>query len=99
MSGKVRQITELMSVPEILEALGGVSRDTFYKWRQTGKGPRCFSLPNGELRCKRAGFLTWPDGLYGAAALLPRSKSSSGAAEPASCLPAARRYRGCGQGS
>jgi predicted DNA-binding transcriptional regulator AlpA len=68
MSGKVRQIAELMSVPEILEALGGVSRDTFYKWRQTGKGPRCFSLPNGELRCKRVDFLTWLEDLYGAAA-------------------------------
>ena len=47
---KVRELTQLMTVPEILAALGGsVSRDTFYKWRQTGKGPRCFSLPNGEL--------------------------------------------------
>jgi predicted DNA-binding transcriptional regulator AlpA len=66
---KVRELTQLMSVPEILAALGGsVSRDTFYKWRQTGKGPRCFSLPNGELRCKRSDFLDWLDGLEGTAA-------------------------------
>ncbi|MFI9813993.1 helix-turn-helix transcriptional regulator [Saccharothrix variisporea] len=57
-----------MTVPEMLEALGGVSRDTFYKWRQTGKGPRCFSLPNGELRCRRVDFVAWLESLYGAAA-------------------------------
>jgi hypothetical protein len=57
---KVRELTQLMTVPEILAALGGsVSRETFYKWRQTGKGPRCFSLPNGELRCKVSDFLDW----------------------------------------
>lgn len=69
MNDKAREIGELMSVPEMLEALGGdVSRDTFYKWRQTGKGPRCFPLPNGELRCKRSDFLDWMDDLYGRAA-------------------------------
>jgi predicted DNA-binding transcriptional regulator AlpA len=66
---KVRQLTQLMTVPEILAALGGsVSRDTFYKWRQTGKGPRCFTLPNGELRCTVADFTEWLNGLQGAAA-------------------------------
>jgi hypothetical protein len=66
---KVRELTQLMTVPEILAALGGsVSRDTFYKWRQTGKGPRCFSLPNGELRCKLSDFLDWLDSLEGTAA-------------------------------
>lgn len=55
----------LMTVPEMLAALGGsVSRDTFYKWRQTGKGPHCFSLPNGELRCRRSDFQNWLNGLY-----------------------------------
>jgi predicted DNA-binding transcriptional regulator AlpA len=68
-SDNVRQLAQLMSVPEILAALGGsVSRDTFYKWRQTGKGPRCFSLPNGELRCKVSDLLDWMDGLEGTAA-------------------------------
>ena len=68
-SGKVRELTQLMTVPEILAALGGsVSRDTFYKWRQTGKGPRCFSLPNGELRCTVADFTEWLSRLQGVAA-------------------------------
>ncbi|MEU7524866.1 helix-turn-helix domain-containing protein [Saccharothrix sp. NPDC042600] len=68
MNGKGRELGQLMTVPEMLEALGGVSRDTFYKWRQTGKGPRCFSLPNGELRCRRVDFVVWLESLYGAAA-------------------------------
>lgn len=41
-----------MTVPEILAALGGsVSRDIFYKWRQTGKGSHCRALsgPNGTV--------------------------------------------------
>jgi hypothetical protein len=68
-SDKVRELTQLMTGPEILAALGGsVSRDTFYKWRQTGKGPRCFSLPNGELRCTVTDFTEWLSGLQGAAA-------------------------------
>lgn len=66
---KLRELAQLMTVPEILTALGGsVSRDTFYKWRQTGKGPRCFSLPNGELRCTVADFTEWLSRLQGAAA-------------------------------
>jgi predicted DNA-binding transcriptional regulator AlpA len=65
----VRELAQLMTVPEILAALGGaVSRDTFYKWRQTGKGPRCFTLPNGELRCTVTDFTEWMNELQGAVA-------------------------------
>jgi predicted DNA-binding transcriptional regulator AlpA len=68
-SNTARQLAQLMTVPEMLAALGGsVSRDTFYKWRQTGKGPRCFTLPNGELRCRLSDFLDWLDNLEGRAA-------------------------------
>jgi len=68
-SNNVRELVALMTVPDILAALGGsVSRDTFYEWRQTGKGPRCFTLPNGELRCTVADFTEWLNGLQGAAA-------------------------------
>jgi predicted DNA-binding transcriptional regulator AlpA len=58
--------SRLLTVVEMLEILD-VSRDTFYKWRQTGKGPRCFVLPNGELRCVVADFDTWLTGLGAAA--------------------------------
>jgi len=68
-SNNVRELAQLMTVPEILVALGGsVSRDTFYKWRQTGKGPRCFTLPNGELRCTVTDFTEWLNRLQEAAA-------------------------------
>ncbi|MEV6788097.1 excisionase [Streptomyces sp. NPDC051098] len=30
--------------------MGGVSRRTFYRWRELGQGPAAFKLPNGELR-------------------------------------------------
>jgi predicted DNA-binding transcriptional regulator AlpA len=68
-TNNVRELVPLMTVPEILAALGGsVSRDTFYKWRQTGKGPRCFTLPNGELRCAVTDFKEWLNRLQGSAA-------------------------------
>jgi hypothetical protein len=57
-SNKVRKLAQLLTVPEMLAALGGsVSREAFCKWRQTGKGPRCFTLPNGELQCRLSDFL------------------------------------------
>ncbi len=41
---------ELMTVRQVLDELGGVSRRTFYRWRELGYGPAAFKLPNGELR-------------------------------------------------
>jgi hypothetical protein len=67
-SNNVRELVQLMTVPEILALGGAVSRDTFYKWRQTGKGPRCFTLPNGELRCTVTDFTEWLNALRRAAA-------------------------------
>lgn len=49
----------LMTVPEVLEELNGVSRRTFYRWRELGVGPRAFKLPNGELRIRRSAFTAW----------------------------------------
>lgn len=50
---------ELMSVRQVLDELGGVSRRTFYRWRELGYGPAAFKLPNGELRVWRSDFSTW----------------------------------------
>lgn len=50
---------ELMTVPEILAELKGVSRRTFYRWRELGQAPRAFKLPNGELRVWRSDFTAW----------------------------------------
>jgi predicted DNA-binding transcriptional regulator AlpA len=50
---------ELMTVRQVLHELGGVSRRTFYRWRELGYGPAAFKLPNGELRVRRSDFNTW----------------------------------------
>ncbi|MEV5793167.1 MULTISPECIES: helix-turn-helix transcriptional regulator [unclassified Streptomyces] len=48
-----------MTVRQVLNELGGVSRRTFYRWRELGHGPAAFKLPNGELRVRRSDFSTW----------------------------------------
>ncbi|MCX4917050.1 MULTISPECIES: AlpA family transcriptional regulator [Streptomyces] len=53
------QRDELMTVRQVLDELGGVSRRTFYRWRELGFGPAAFKLPNGELRVWRSDFTTW----------------------------------------
>ncbi|WP_351223074.1 helix-turn-helix domain-containing protein [Streptomyces sp. NPDC002133] len=54
-----RRRDELMTVPQVLNELGGVSRRTFYRWRELGIGPTAFKLPNGELRVWRSDFSAW----------------------------------------
>ncbi|WP_329151173.1 helix-turn-helix domain-containing protein [Streptomyces sp. NBC_01456] len=39
----------------------GVSRSTFYDWRQKGRAPRCIKLPNGDLRILRSDYDHWLD--------------------------------------
>jgi predicted DNA-binding transcriptional regulator AlpA len=53
----------LMTVAEMCTELGGVSRRTFYRWRELGTGPRCLKIPNGELRAWRSEFWAWLDRL------------------------------------
>ncbi|MFB7577633.1 helix-turn-helix transcriptional regulator [Streptomyces hydrogenans] len=48
-----------MTVPEVLSELRGVSRRTFYRWRELGVAPASFKLPNGELRLWRSDLLEW----------------------------------------
>ncbi|MGW6750660.1 helix-turn-helix transcriptional regulator [Streptomyces sp. NPDC055006] len=57
-----------MTVSQILFELGGVSRRTFYRWRELGEGPAAFKLPNGELRVWRSDFSAWLRRLEGVAA-------------------------------
>jgi predicted DNA-binding transcriptional regulator AlpA len=38
-----------------------VAQSTFYEWRTKGTGPRCFKLPNGQLRVRRADLESWLD--------------------------------------
>ena len=55
-----RDGTAKLTVAEVCTELH-VSRSTFYFWRQTGKGPLCIKLPNGELRVRRATLDAWLD--------------------------------------
>jgi predicted DNA-binding transcriptional regulator AlpA len=54
---------ELLTVAEMCAVLGGVSRRTFYRWREIGVGPRCLKIPNGELRAWRSDFSAWLESL------------------------------------
>ena len=54
-----RTANGMLTVDQILEDLGDVSRRTFYEWRAKGTGPKCVKLPNGELRVRRAEYERW----------------------------------------
>ncbi|MGO1056721.1 helix-turn-helix transcriptional regulator [Crossiella sp. CA198] len=59
---------ELMDVLTFCRRLG-ISRDTFYKWRQVpGAAPVVRKLPNGSLRILGEDFLTWLKSLQSEAA-------------------------------
>jgi predicted DNA-binding transcriptional regulator AlpA len=58
---------ELMTVDQMLVELGGVSRRTFYRWREIGHAPAGLKLPNGEIRVWRSEFAAWLESLREAA--------------------------------
>jgi predicted DNA-binding transcriptional regulator AlpA len=49
---------ELLKVKEVLEEIR-VAPSTWYQWRQVGKTPKVFKLPNGELRIRRSVLDEW----------------------------------------
>ena len=59
---------ELLTVAQMCTELGGISRRTFYRWREVGTGPKCLKIPNGELRAWRSEFSAWLDSLREGAA-------------------------------
>jgi predicted DNA-binding transcriptional regulator AlpA len=58
---------ELMTVGQVLAELGGVSRRTFYRWRELGNAPAGLKLPNGEIRIWRSELTAWLETLREAA--------------------------------
>ncbi|MER6204538.1 MULTISPECIES: helix-turn-helix transcriptional regulator [unclassified Streptomyces] len=50
---------ELLTVRQVLDELGGISRRTFYRWRELRIAPACIRLPNGELRVRRDVLNDW----------------------------------------
>jgi excisionase family DNA binding protein len=53
-----KEPSEHLSIAELCEELG-ISRSTFYEWRTKRTAPRCFKLPNGELRIRRSELESW----------------------------------------
>lgn len=52
----------LLTVTDVLEILG-VTRNTFDKWRRSGKGPVAYRLPNGSLRFRKSDVEAWFENL------------------------------------
>jgi excisionase family DNA binding protein len=49
-----------LTIAELCDELD-ISRSTFYEWRAKRTAPRCFKLPNGELRIRRSDLDDWID--------------------------------------
>lgn len=50
---------DLLTIPQVCEILKPLSKRTFYRWRETGKAPRCIRLPNNEIRVYRRDLKMW----------------------------------------
>jgi len=57
-AGGSRSRREHLTVDELCDELK-VARRTFYDWRAKGRAPRCFKLPNGDLRIRRTDLDSW----------------------------------------
>lgn len=53
-----KAIDPLLTVTDVLEILG-VTRNTFDKWRRSGRGPAAYRLPNGSLRFRKSDVEAW----------------------------------------
>lgn len=53
---------DLLKLADVLAEIG-ITRSTFYDWRAKRKAPRCYRLPNGELRVTRAELDRWLESL------------------------------------
>ena len=47
-----------LTIADVCEELA-VARSTFYDWRAKGAAPKCFKLPNGEIRVRRTDLDAW----------------------------------------
>jgi excisionase family DNA binding protein len=50
--------SKLMTLQEVYEELG-ISKSTWNDWKNKGRTPRFFKLPNNQVRIKRAEFEKW----------------------------------------
>jgi excisionase family DNA binding protein len=56
--GTVSTPRERLTVDEFCAEMK-ISRSTFYDWKAKGRAPRCYQLPNRELRIDRADIEEW----------------------------------------
>lgn len=52
----------LMTLQEIFEELE-ISKSTWNDWKNKGRAPKHFKLPNGQVRVRRTDFDEWLDHL------------------------------------
>jgi predicted DNA-binding transcriptional regulator AlpA len=60
--GRPRSAVQLLTVEDVCGELD-ISRSTFYDWRLKGRAPRCYKLPNGDLRIRRRDLDEWFESL------------------------------------
>lgn len=49
---------EMLTISQVIAEIG-VPLSTFYRWRQTRKGPKAIKLPNGSVRIRRSELERW----------------------------------------
>ncbi|WP_078626547.1 helix-turn-helix transcriptional regulator [Streptomyces sp. NRRL S-241] len=60
-----KPVDEWLALTEVLEELG-ITRATWYRWRNRGYGPATHRLPNGHLRVRRSALDEFNNGLEAA---------------------------------
>lgn len=50
--------TRYLSIKQFCQELD-VAQSTFHDWRAKGLAPRCYKLPNGQIRIRRTDFDVW----------------------------------------
>lgn len=59
--------SNLMTLQEVYDELG-ISKSTWNDWKNKGRAPKHFKLPNGQVRVRRADYERWLDQLAEVAA-------------------------------
>ena len=61
-NGAFDTLTRWLTIDEVCH-IAGISRSTFYKWRNDGHGPQMRRMPNGTIRIKQEWLDEWLDHL------------------------------------
>ncbi|QSB17496.1 helix-turn-helix domain-containing protein [Natronosporangium hydrolyticum] len=57
-----RRASDHLTIADVCRVLK-ISRSTFYDWRAKRKAPKCFRLPNGDLRIRQGELDRWLNAL------------------------------------